>query len=136
MTIKKRLARSNIAMLVIPLLAAAVLLLLGVGAAVLLLRENMTTLHGAAEQIEGVLHGFKLMLTLFAAVAVVLALATVELTNLYLTRHLYRHIARPLDTLTEGWPASGTGTWIRPSPMEGRMSSSRPATPWTRWRRG
>lgn len=31
MTIKKRLARSNIAMLVIPLLAAAVLLLLGVG---------------------------------------------------------------------------------------------------------
>ena len=40
MTIKKRLARSNIAMLVIPLLAAAVLLLLGVGAAVLLLREK------------------------------------------------------------------------------------------------
>lgn len=33
MTIKKRLARSNIAMLVIPLLAAAVLLLLGVGVA-------------------------------------------------------------------------------------------------------
>ncbi len=102
MTIKKRLARSNIAMLVIPLLAAAVLLLLGVGAAVLLLRENMTTLHDAAEQIEGVLHGFKLTLTLFAAVAVVLVLATVALTNLYLTRHLYRHITRPLDTLTEG----------------------------------
>lgn len=102
MTIKKRLARSNIAMLVIPQLAAAVLLLLGVGAAVLLLRENMTTLHDAAEQIEGVLHGFKLTLTLFAAVAVVLVLATVALTNLYLTRHLYRHIARPLDLLTEG----------------------------------
>lgn len=34
MTIKKRLARSNIAMLVIPLLAAAVLLLLGAGAAI------------------------------------------------------------------------------------------------------
>ena len=33
MTIRKRLAWSNIAMLVIPLLAAAVLLLLGVGAA-------------------------------------------------------------------------------------------------------
>ena len=45
MTIKKRLARSNIAMLVIPLLAAAVLLLLGVGAAVLLLRENMPSVH-------------------------------------------------------------------------------------------
>ena len=56
MTIKKRLARSNIAMLVIPLLAAAVLVLLG----------------------------------------------TAALTNLYLTRSLFRHIARPLDTLTGG----------------------------------
>lgn len=58
--------------------------------------------RGNAERIEGVLHGFKLTLTLFAAVAVVLVLATVALTNLYLTRHLYRHIARPLDLLTEG----------------------------------
>lgn len=48
MTIKKRLARSNIAMLVMPLLAAAVLLLLGVGAAVLLLRENMPSVHTVA----------------------------------------------------------------------------------------
>lgn len=56
MTIKKRLAQSNIAMLVIPLLTAA-MLLLGLGAALLLLRENMTTLHDAMEQMEGVLHG-------------------------------------------------------------------------------
>lgn len=102
MTIKKRLARSNIAMLVIPLLAAAVLVLLGAGAVLLLLRENMTTLHDAAEQIEGVLHGFKLTLTLLAAAAVVLLLAAAALTDLYLTRSLFRHIARPLDTLTEG----------------------------------
>ena len=52
MTIKKRLARSNIAMLVIPILAAAVLLLLGLGAALLLLRGNLMTLHDAVEQIE------------------------------------------------------------------------------------
>lgn len=42
MTIKKRLARSNIAMLVIPILAAAVLLLLGGGAALVLLRVTVT----------------------------------------------------------------------------------------------
>lgn len=54
MTIKKRLARSNIAMLVIPLLTAAVLL------------------------------------------------ASVVLTDLYLTRSLFRHISRPLDILTAG----------------------------------
>ncbi len=102
MTIKKRLARSNIAMLVIPILAAAVLLLLGGGAALVLLRGNLMTLHSAVEQIEAVLHGFKLTLSVFAAIAAVLLLGTVALTNLYLTRHLFRHISQPLDTLTAG----------------------------------
>ena len=102
MTIRKRLARSNIAMLVIPLLTAAVLALLGLGAALLLLlRGNLMTLHDAAEQIESVLHGFKLTLCVYAAVAALL-LAAVALTNLYLTRSLFRHIAQPLDTLTAG----------------------------------
>ena len=102
MTIKKRLARSNIAMLMIPILAAAVLLLLGLGAALVLLRGNLMTLHSAVEQIEAVLHGFKLTLSVFAAIAAVLLLGTVALTNLYLTRHLFRHISQPLDTLTAG----------------------------------
>ena len=101
MTIRKRLAGSNIAMLVIPLLTAAVLALLGLGAALLLLRGNLMTLHDAAEQIESVLHGFKLTLCVYAAVAALL-LAAVALTNLYLTRSLFRHIAQPLDTLTAG----------------------------------
>lgn len=99
---QKRLARSNIAMLVIPILAAAVLLLLGGGAALVLLRGNLMTLHSAVEQIEAVLHGFKLTLSVFAAIAAVLLLGTVALTNLYLTRHLFRHISQPLDTLTAG----------------------------------
>ena len=101
-TIKKRLARSNIAMLVIPILAAAVLLLLGLGAALLLLRCNLLTLRDAVVQIEHVLHGFKLTLCGYAAVAVLLLLGTVALTNLYLTRSLFRHISQPLDTLTAG----------------------------------
>ncbi len=102
MTIKKRLARSNIAMLVIPVLAAALLFLLALSAALLLLQGNLFTLHDAVEQIESVLHGFKLTLVVFAAVAAILLLGAVALTNLYLTRHLFRHISRPLDTLTEG----------------------------------
>ena len=48
------------------------------------------------------LHGFKLTLSVFAAVAVLLMLAAVALTDLYLTRHLFRHISQPLDTLTAG----------------------------------
>lgn len=81
MTIRKRLARSNIAMLVIPIFAAALLLLLGLGAALLLLRGNLMTLHDAVEQIEAVLHGFKLTLSVFAAVAVLLMLAAVAETT-------------------------------------------------------
>ena len=72
MTIKKRLARSNLAMLVIPLLAAAALGLLAVGAALLLLRGELTVLHDAVEQAESVLHGFKLTLCLYAAVVAAL----------------------------------------------------------------
>ena len=102
MAIKKRLARSNIAMLVIPILTAAALALLGIGAVLVLLRGNLVILHDAVEQIENVLHGFKLTLVIFAAVAAVLLLAAAALTNLYLTRNLFRHIAQPLDTLTAG----------------------------------
>ncbi len=59
MTIKKRLARSNIAMLVIPILTAAALALLGIGGAIWLLaaggmlctkkyrRQGVTLLAGA-----------------------------------------------------------------------------------------
>lgn len=79
------------------------MLLLGLGAALLLLRENMTTLHDAMEQMEGVLHGFKLTLSLFAAAASAVLLASVVLTDLYLTRSLFRHISRPLDILTAAW---------------------------------
>lgn len=45
MTIRKRLARSNIAMLVIPLLTVAVLALLGLGAALVV---GLTMLRGSA----------------------------------------------------------------------------------------
>lgn len=102
MAIKKRLARSNIAMLVIPILTAAALALLGISAVLVLLRGNLVTSHDAVEQTEDVLHGFKLTLVIFAAVAAVLLLAAAALTNLYLTRNLFRHITQPLDTLTAG----------------------------------
>ena len=102
MTIEKRLRRSNIAMLVIPLLAAAVLALLAAGAALVLLRGELDVLHEAVEQAESVLHGFKLTLCLYAAVVAALILATVAATNLWLTRRLFRHISQPLDTLTAG----------------------------------
>ena len=102
MTIKKRLARSNIAMLAIPLMTAAVLAALAACGALVLLRGDLAVLHDAVEQAESVLHGFKLTLCLGGALLVLLVLASVALTNLYLTRRIFRHISRPLDILTAG----------------------------------
>lgn len=102
MTIKKRLARSNIAMLAIPLVTAAVLAALAVCGALVLLRGDLAVLHDAVEQAESVLHGFKLTLCLGGTLLVLLVLASVALTNLYLTRRIFRYISRPLDILTAG----------------------------------
>lgn len=52
MTIQKRLAPSNIAMLAIPLITAAVLAALAACGALVLLRGNLAVLHDAVEQAE------------------------------------------------------------------------------------
>lgn len=102
MTIRKRLARSNIAMLVIPLLTAAVLALLGAAAVLVLLRGDVAALHGALEQVESILHGFKALLAVYLVAMALLVLLTVAATNVYLTRRLFRHISEPLEVLTAG----------------------------------
>ena len=110
MTIKKRLARSNLAMFVIPVLAAAAVLALGFGAALVLLERTylpqlgltLRDLHRTGEQIEGVLSGFKVFLCIYAGAVVAALVLTIVLTNVYLTRSLFRHISGPLDTLTAG----------------------------------
>lgn len=85
MTIRKRLARSNLIMILIPVAIAAALLLLGGGLAVLLLKRvylprlglSMAALHETGEQLEAAFDG-----------AVILALlAAIGFTNLYLTKH-------------------------------------------------
>ena len=110
MTIKKRLARSNLAMFVIPVLAAAAVLALGFGAALVLLERTylpqlgltLRDLHRTGEQIESVLSGFKAFLCIYAGAVVAALVLTIVLTNVYLTRRLFRHISGPLDTLTAG----------------------------------
>ena len=110
MTIKKRLARSNLAMFVIPVLAAAVVLALGFSAALVLLERTylpqlgltLRDLHRTGEQIESVLSGFKIFLFIYVGAVVAALVLTIALTNVYLTRRLFRHISGPLDTLTAG----------------------------------
>ena len=110
MTIRKRLARSNLVMILIPVAIAAALLLLGGGLAALLLKRvylprlglSMAALHETGEQLETAFAGAKVIAAIYGGTVIAALLAAVAFTNLYLTRHLFGHIQKPLDELTEG----------------------------------
>lgn len=110
MTIRKRLARSNLIMILIPMAIAAVLLLLGGGLAVLLLKRvylprlglSMAALHETGEQLEAAFDGAKTIAAIYGGTVILALLAAIGFTNLYLTKHLFRHIQKPLDILVSG----------------------------------
>ena len=116
MTIRRRLARSNLVMILIPVAIAAVLLLLGGGLALLLLERvwlprlglSFAALHETGEQLETAFAGAKALAAIYApyvretAITFEYELATVAFTNFYLTRSLFRHISAPLQTLVAG----------------------------------
>lgn len=110
MTIRKRLARSNLIMILIPVAIAAALLLLGGGLAVLLLKRvylprlglSMAALHETGEQLEAAFEGAKTIAAIYGGTVILALLAAIGFTNLYLTKHLFRHIQKPLDILVSG----------------------------------
>ena len=110
MTIRKRLARSNFIMILIPMAIAAALLLLGGGLAVLLLKRvylprlglSMAALHETGEQLEAAFDGAKTIAAIYGGTVILALLAAIGFTNLYLTKHLFRHIQKPLDILLSG----------------------------------
>lgn len=110
MTIRRRLARSNLVRILIPVAIAAVLLLLGGGLALLLLERvwlprlglSFAALHETGEQLETAFAGAKALAAIYARTVILALLATVAFTNFYLTRSLFRHISAPLQTLVAG----------------------------------
>ena len=110
MTIRKRLARSNLIMILIPMAIAAALLLLGGGLAVLLLKRvylprlglSMAALHETGERLEAAFDGAKTIAAIYGGTVILVLLAAIGFTNLYLTKHLFRHIQKPLDILVSG----------------------------------
>ena len=110
MTIRKRLARSNLIMILIPVAIAAALLLLGGELAVLLLKRvylprlglSMAALHETGEQLEAAFDGAKTIAAIYGGTVILALLAAIGFTNLYLTKHLFRHIQKPLDILVSG----------------------------------
>lgn len=110
MTIRKRLARSNLIMILIPMAIAAALLLLGGGLAVLLLKRvylprlglSMAALHETGERLEAAFDGAKTNAAIYGGTVILVLLAAIGFTNLYLTKHLFRHIQKPLEILVSG----------------------------------
>ena len=110
MTIRRRLARSNLVMILIPGAIAAVWLLLGGGLVRLLLERvwlprlglSFAALHETGERLETAFAGAKALAAIYAGTVILALLATVAFTNFYLTRSLFRHISAPLQTLVAG----------------------------------
>lgn len=92
MTIQERLRRSNLVMLVVPVVIAGVLFAAGLGALALLLnavylpRLGLTfqDLHSIGEEMEQVFWGLKLFVVLYAAVVLAALLAAVAITAMVL----------------------------------------------------
>ena len=110
MTIKKRLHRSNIYMFLIPLVTAALLLILGAGIAIYILEVkylpriglSLYDLHIAVEQNEDLFQGFETFVWIYVGAVGMALLLTIVFTNVNLTRELFTHISEPLDTLVGG----------------------------------
>ena len=110
MTVRKRLRRSNIYMFLIPLLTAALLLILGAGIAIYILETNylpkiglsLQEMHIAVEQYEDLFQSFEVFVWVYVGAVGMALLLTIIFTNLHLTRELFSHISGPLDTLVSG----------------------------------
>lgn len=110
MTIKKRLHRSNIYMFLIPLVTAALLLILGAGIAIYILEVkylpqiglSLHDMHIAVEQYEGLFQSFETFVWIYVGAVGMALLLTIVFTNVSLTRELFTHISDPLDTLVAG----------------------------------
>ena len=110
MTVRKMLARSNICMFLVPLLIAALLLLLGGGIALYILETtylprlglSLQKMHMTLEQYESTFSGLEVFIWVYLGAVGTALLLTICFTNVYLTRSLFRHISSPLDELVAG----------------------------------
>lgn len=106
--IQERLKRSNLIMLVVPVVVAGVLLAVGLGVLVLLLETiylprlglTMQDLHTLGEQAEPAFADLRHFVVLYGVVVTAVLLAVG--TNLWLTRNLFAHIREPLAALMQG----------------------------------
>lgn len=110
MTVKQRLTRSYIYMFLVPLLIAALLLILGVGIALFSLETKylprlgltLWKMHATLEQYETTFSSLEVFIWTYLGAVGMALLLTICFTNFVLTRSLFRHISAPLDELVAG----------------------------------
>ena len=110
MTVKQRLTRSYIYMFLVPLLIAALLLILGVGIALFSLETKylprlgltLWKMHATLEQYETTFSSLEIFIWTYLGAVGMALLLTICFTNFVLTRSLFRHISAPLDELVAG----------------------------------
>ena len=110
MTVKQRLTRSYIYMFLVPLLIAALLLILGVGIALFSLETKylprlgltLWKMHATLEQYETTFSSLEVFIWTYLGAVGMALLLTICFTNFFLTRSLFRHISAPLDELVAG----------------------------------
>ena len=115
MTIRKRLARSNLIMILIPVAIAAALLLLGGGLAVLLLKRvylprlglSMAALHETGEQLEAAFEGAKTIAAIYGGTVILSFLSSSDAAEIqaFLQKTVYSHSQRTLEVPVTGNPA-------------------------------
>ena len=97
-------------MFLIPLVTAALLLILGAGIALYILEVkylpqiglSLHDMHIAVEQYEGLFQSFETFVWIYIGAVGTALLLTIVFTNVNLTRELFTHISEPLDTLVGG----------------------------------
>ena len=63
---------------------------------------SMAALHETGERLEAAFDGAKTIAAIYGGTVILALLAAIGFTNLYLTKHLFRHIQKPLDILVSG----------------------------------
>lgn len=110
MTIQKRLTRSNLIMILVPVGVTALMALSGLAAALYLLDTiylpqlgmTLEEAHAQLESYERTFQTLEIFVWCYVAVLGLAVVLSIALTNQFLTRFMYRHISEPLALLVEG----------------------------------
>lgn len=110
MTIRKRIARSNLIMILVPVGVTLLMLISGAAAALYSLETiylpqlglTLAEIHNAGEHYEQMFMPFAVFFWIYIGVLALAVILSIVLTNLFLTRFMFRHISEPLSLLVEG----------------------------------